>query len=67
MGEGQGEVVPTSPQSEIRNLKSEITLISLARLLRPFGITSRVMRIGPTIAKGYDLSDFTHAFARFLN
>jgi len=25
------------------------------------------MRFGATTAKGYDLSDFTAAFARFLN
>jgi hypothetical protein len=39
----------------------------LARGLQPFGINSRVMRIGTQCAKGYDLADFTDAFARFLN
>jgi len=34
--------------------------------LQPFGVNSRVMRIGTQRAKGYDLVDFTEAFARFL-
>jgi len=42
-------------------------LIWLARELQPFGITPRVMRIGTHCAKGYDLSDCTDAFARFLS
>ena len=39
---------------------------SLARALRPFGISPRAMRIGNTRAKGYDLSDFADSFIRFL-
>jgi len=39
---------------------------ALARGLRPFGVTSRVLRIGTQCAKGYDLADFTEAFSRFL-
>ena len=31
------------------------------------GVNSRVLRIGTQCAKGYDLADFTEAFARFLN
>jgi len=40
---------------------------ALARGLQPFGVNSRVMRIGTRCAKGFDLADFTDAFARFLN
>ena len=42
-------------------------LIWLARELRRFGVNARVLRIGTQCAKGYDLADFTDAFARFLN
>ena len=39
----------------------------LARQLRPLGIASHNIRLGEVRAKGYDLSDFTEAFARFVN
>jgi putative DNA primase/helicase len=38
----------------------------LARLLRPFGINSHNIRLGNLQTKGYDLTDFTEAFSRFL-
>ena len=67
MGEGlgvraSGEVAQDSP------LGPPYSALSwLARGLQPFGINSRVMRIGTQCAKGYDLADFTDAFARFLD
>ena len=39
----------------------------LASQLRPLGIVSHNIRLGAQRAKGYDLSDFAAAFARFLN
>ena len=39
----------------------------LPRGVRRFRVNSRVLRIGTQCAKGYDLADFTDAFARFLN
>jgi putative DNA primase/helicase len=38
----------------------------LARLLRPYGIQPRTIRIGTGTAKGYKLEDFEDAFARYL-
>lgn len=38
----------------------------LAKLLRPFGIRSRTVRVGDKTAKGYHLEQFEGAFARHL-
>ena len=38
----------------------------LSRLLHPFGISPRTMRIGGRCTRGYDLGDFTGTFARLL-
>lgn len=38
----------------------------LARLLKPFGIHSRNLRIGDRVAKGYTLGDCLETFARYL-
>jgi putative DNA primase/helicase len=43
-----------------------ITETWLARRLREFGITSRTIRTHEDRAKGYDVADFTDAFARYL-
>ena len=62
------EALRTHPTGRYANLGNPHAALSwLARGLQPFGINSRVMRIGTQCAKGYDLADFTDAFARFLN
>jgi Protein of unknown function (DUF3631) len=38
----------------------------LARLLKPYTITSRTLRIGSAQAKGFDRADFRDAWARYL-
>jgi Protein of unknown function (DUF3631) len=38
----------------------------LARKLRPYGISSRTLRIGDSTPKGYDASDFTDTWRRYL-
>lgn len=38
----------------------------LARLLRPFKVQSKQLRIGAVSKKGYELADFTDAFSRYL-
>ena len=43
-----------------------LSAAQLAQLLRPFGIQSRTIRFGSDTAKGYYLSDFEDAFARYL-
>lgn len=43
-----------------------ITPAQLARLLRPFGVSSRTIRQGGNIAKGYLPEDFGDAFSRYL-
>ncbi len=62
------EALRTGPAGRYARLGTPYSALSwLARGLQPFGINSRVMRIGTQCAKGYDLADFTDAFARFLN
>jgi hypothetical protein len=49
------------------NKGKPITKNGLARLLRPFGISSGTVRVaGERTAKGYYLSTFDDAFARYL-
>lgn len=54
-----------SPWPEFQNGKP-ITPPQLARLLKPFGIKPRTIRIGEVRAKGYYLDDFSDVFARYL-
>lgn len=54
------------PWGEIRKGKA-ITENWLAHRLRSFEVTSKTIRIGPDVAKGYHLTDFDDAFARFLS
>jgi hypothetical protein len=42
-----------------------LTKAGLGRLLSPFGIGSTPIRFGPDVAKGYHLSAFEDAFARY--
>jgi hypothetical protein len=44
----------------------ELTVRRLAHHLRPFEISSRDVRIGSLILKGYTLADFKSAFERYL-
>ena len=48
------------------SLNSQLTTTSLGHRLRRLGICSHNIRLGGVRAKGYDLSDFTKAFSRFL-
>jgi len=43
-----------------------ITGHGLARLLKPFGIRPKLLRIGAENGRGYELADFDDAFARYL-
>jgi len=55
-----------APRADWRKGKG-LTANSLSGLLRPFGIRSHgSMRIGDKTLKGYQLADFTSAFARYL-
>jgi putative DNA primase/helicase len=39
---------------------------TLARLLKPFGISSTTIRIGQSTPKGYELANFQDSFSRYL-
>jgi len=54
------------PWSDWRQGKS-ITQTGLARLLKPFGICSKVIRIGDKTARGYTLNQFADAFERYVS
>jgi hypothetical protein len=43
-----------------------MTAVSLARLLKPFGIRPRTIRFGDETQKGYDPVDFQDAFTRYI-
>lgn len=43
-----------------------LTARHLSRLLKPYGIVPQNIRIGNTVPKGYTVSDFKDAFARYL-
>ena len=47
--------------------REEITPRDLSRLLKPFGVTPRTMRIDGKTAKGYDRKIFQDAFSRYLS
>jgi putative DNA primase/helicase len=55
----------TRPWAELRRGKP-LTSNGLARLLRPFGVSPKTVRIGETTPKGYERGDFTDAWARYL-
>jgi len=55
----------TSPWGEWSHGKP-LSTPKLARLLRPFGVTPRTIRIGAETSKGYELADFEDAFKRYL-
>lgn len=38
----------------------------LAKLLKPYGVKSRTLRMGSEVAKGYSLADLAEPFARYL-
>jgi len=44
---------------------SPLTTRQLARLLKPFGIGPKKIRIGDSVAQGYLVEDFTDAFSRY--
>lgn len=54
--------VPDHPWGETKSL----TQLKLARILNPYGITTKTMRIGNGRAKGYVVKDFLDAFNRYI-
>jgi putative DNA primase/helicase len=54
------------PWSEWRQGKP-ITKSQLARLLKPFDVRPKTVRLGPDTAKGYRRSQFADAFSRYLS
>ncbi len=56
--------IETSPWSEWKRGKP-ITAAGIARLLKPFDITSGTKRFGEATSKGYLREDFEDAFARY--
>jgi len=53
------------PWAEWRDRKA-LSGVQLARLLRPFGVKPRQVRIGDKTSKGYERQWFEDAFARYL-
>ncbi len=54
-----------SPWIEIRTSRG-LTAQSIAKLLKPFGITPRQTRMGESISRGYQREDFIDAWTRYL-
>jgi len=54
------------PGSQASNGNPPVTSRWLGHRLHRLGISSRSLRIGPQSVKGYELTDFSDAFARFL-
>ncbi len=54
------------PGSQASNGNPPVTSRWLGHRLHRLGISSRSLRIGPQSVKGYELADFSDAFARFL-
>jgi putative DNA primase/helicase len=48
------------------NRGGPITSYQLAQLLKPFGISPRVLRFGDELARGYLIADFRDAFERYV-
>jgi hypothetical protein len=57
--------VEDHPWSDWRRGKA-ITQNGLARLLKPFGIISKILRDGEDVFRGYEARQFTDVFARYL-
>jgi hypothetical protein len=55
--------IPESPWGEPGH---ELTARKLARMLHPFGVESRSVRVGDETGKGYSRVDFEEAFSRYL-
>jgi len=53
------------PWPEFRNGK-EITTRQMAKLLKPFSVTPKLIRDGGEVFRGYIKKDFTDAFSRYL-
>jgi len=49
------------------NRGKQITPRQFARLLKPYGIASKSIRVGNETPKGFELSQFTDAFGRYLS
>lgn len=58
--------IETSPWGEWKNGRP-LTPTQLARLLRPFEIFPRTIRVRESTAKGYPLEDFQDAFRRYVH
>jgi len=54
------------PGSQASNGNPPVTSRWLGHRLHRLGISPRSLRIGPQSVKGYELTDFSDAFARFL-
>jgi Protein of unknown function (DUF3631)/Domain of unknown function (DUF3854) len=48
------------------NRGKPITAVQLSRILKPFGIRPKTIRVGIKTFKGYDFADCTDAFKRYL-
>ncbi len=59
--------LPDRPWSNASNSHRPIDQTWLTRQLRPLGISPHNVRIANRRANGYDLADFTDAFARYLS
>ena len=55
----------TSPWQEYYNGR-RITQNQVARILRNYGISTRSMRFGESVIRGYDRTDFIDAFERYI-
>jgi putative DNA primase/helicase len=55
------------PWSEWGRQEKPITARQIARLLAPFDIKPKSIRIGPDTPKGYEQNDFVDAWARYLS
>lgn len=53
------------PWPEVRDGRP-ISPVQLAKLLKPFGVSPRDIRLGLEVLKGYYAEDFADAFARYL-
>lgn len=56
--------LPDRPWPYIQRGRKPMTETGLARRLRSLGICPRNLRLNGTQSKGYDLADFSEAFAR---
>ncbi len=53
-------------QRKTKEAPQGVTDVWLARVLRPYGVRPRTMRIGEAVAKGYSMDDFTPVFQRYI-